>query len=305
MEYAIETSGLTKKHGSTDALSNINIRVPYGSIYTLYGREDSGKTSLLKIIAGICHADSGELILYGKSDRQSMKRARATMNYLPTDSFYPYLTARDNLIYLAKIKGIRNAQSETDKVLDWLGIESGYETVKNYNISKLRRLTLAASLLGHPEIIILDEPFRGLDLERREELRDAITQVSRNEFTTVLITANVPVEFEEFGSHCGFLEKGKLLKEMSIPALKEALRTELVLRVDQPAQAVIAIEEQMGETHLLIDGAGKILIFDHLSDAEQISTILFDAGVKIYEFYLSSMTIGEYFVSLTNGGAHA
>ncbi len=305
MEYAIETSLINKRNKAAETLVDISIRVPYGSVYTLYGREAAGKTSLLEIITGLTQPDSGEVILFGKSDRASLKRSRSTMSYIPTDAFYPYMTARDNLIYLSKLKGLRNYREETDKVLDWLGIDSGYETVKNYSVSKLRRLTLAATLLGHPEIIILDEPFRGLDLERRDELRDAINQVSRNEYTTVLITANVPVELEAFGSHCGFLNKGQLIKEMTTASLKATLRTELVLRVDQPARAVIAIEARMGETNIQIDGAGKIMIFNHLDEMDKIATILFEAGIKVYEFYLSSMNMGEYFVSLTGGSDDA
>lgn len=158
----IQTTGLTKRFGTTLAVDEISFQVERGQVFGFLGPNGSGKTTTIGMLLGIITSTSGEFRLFGGSSPAELHAARQRIGAtLETPNFYPYLSCRDNLKIVANVKG--KGESEIEEVLDIVGLAKRRKTrFKACSLGMKQRLALAATMLGDPELIILDEPANGL-----------------------------------------------------------------------------------------------------------------------------------------------
>lgn len=204
----IETTQLSKRFGSTAALVEVNLIVPNGSVFGLVGPNGAGKTTLLSVLAGLVPATSG-----------SFEIASTRMALLPdTPSWDPWLTGREVVELAAGLARVGVGSSGVDDLLVATGIaDAAQRSVGGYSRGMLQRLGLAATLVGRPEVVLLDEPASALDPQGRREVLDLITRL-RGE-ATVVFSSHILADVQEVCDTVGILRDGSLLFQGPLDAL--------------------------------------------------------------------------------------
>ncbi|MFK7734756.1 MAG: ABC transporter ATP-binding protein [Pirellulaceae bacterium] len=187
MPHAIELKGVTKKFGKNTAVKNVDLAVPAGSIYGFIGPNGSGKTTTLRMILRIFQPDSGVVNVLGKDQG---KTADDRLGYLPEErGLYKRMKVRELLTYYARLKGFYQCKPEIERWLEKLGA-ADWADRKIDALSKgmAQKVQFISAVVAQPELVILDEPFSGLDPINMESLRDAILDLRREGKTIVFST---------------------------------------------------------------------------------------------------------------------
>ena len=203
----IQTFGLSKRYRTTTAVDDISFRVEPGQVFGFLGPNGAGKTTTIGMLLGIITPTGGRFELFGGSSPQDLHSARRRIGAtLETPNFYPYLSGRDNLRIVADVKGCDAI--EIDRVLGMVGLERrARHKFKGYSLGMKQRLALAATMIGDPELILLDEPANGLDPEGMREIREIIRGLGERG-KTILLSSHLLWEVERTCTHVAIIQKG-------------------------------------------------------------------------------------------------
>ncbi|QGQ95491.1 ATP-binding cassette domain-containing protein [Paenibacillus psychroresistens] len=223
MEYVIEVSGLTKKYSNNRGIENMSFNVAKGEIYGFFGPNGSGKTTLMKILTGLCKADKGQALLFGYDISSQFELAMAQVGCLiETADAYTYMSGYQNLVLAARFYPSL-PRKRVDEVLELVGLAPfAKEKVGHYSLGMKQRLGLASALLSSPQLVILDEPTNGMDIEGMVDVRETIIQLAREQGITFFISSHLIREMELMCSRIGIVNQGKFLKEASRSDLLES-----------------------------------------------------------------------------------
>lgn len=222
---AVTMRNMTKAYGNYQALSAVTLTLEEGHIYGLAGPVGAGKTTLLRVLAGLAAPDAGELALFGQSDPKTLRQSRKRMGFwLPRESFFLHKTALENLLTLQRLRGYSDRE-EALKRLEQAGL--GREKAETWKISSLssvefQKLTLAACLLGDPDLLVLDEPFSGMDAGFRPNFGQTLLEQGY-QGRTVLLTSQSLSELYPLATDYIFLCGGKIEKTLSREALADQM----------------------------------------------------------------------------------
>ena len=233
MEFVIQTRDLCKKYGKFNALTDLSINIPKGAIYGMVGRNGAGKTTLIRILTGLNNPTSGEYSIFGvKNTDKKLHEVKKKMGaVVETPSLHPEMSARDNLIQQNKALGIGN--DNVDGILRLVGLaNTGKKKAKDFSLGMRQRLGIAFSLVGDPDFLVLDEPINGLDPQGIMEVREMILRLNKEKGITILISSHILDELSRLATHYGFIEQGRIIKEMSAEELEIACRTALHVNVN-------------------------------------------------------------------------
>jgi Cu-processing system ATP-binding protein len=222
---------VSKSYRGVQALDDVSLSVGEGEIIGLLGHNGAGKTTTMKLILGVIAATRGEVLLFGESPiGEAAKRLRASVGYLPESvRFYEQLTGREVLAFFGKLKGV--ASPARDALLEQVGLaHAANRRVKTYSKGMCQRLGLAQALLGHPKLLLLDEPTVGLDPTASGEFYQNLDTL-RSEGTTVLLSSHVLPGIERHIDRAAILGGGRLLAAGTLPALSQQARLPLTVRV--------------------------------------------------------------------------
>ena len=220
-EIAISVEGLKKSYKNTPVLTGVDFQVKTGSIFALLGSNGAGKTTIVKILTTLLKKDSGTAIVNGfdvasKPDnvRQSIS---LTGQFAAVDEI---LTGRENLIMIAKLRHLKNPRQVADDLLKRLGLtDAADRRVSTYSGGMRRRLDIAMSLIGKPQLIFLDEPTTGLDPEARIEVWKIVKELA-DSGTTVFLTTQHLEEAEQLADRIAILHKGRIIANGTLAELK-------------------------------------------------------------------------------------
>ncbi|MFR0903349.1 MAG: ABC transporter ATP-binding protein, partial [Anaerovoracaceae bacterium] len=249
MEYVLTAHGLCKNYRHFKALNGLSLSVPKGSIYGLVGRNGAGKTTLIRLISGLQEPTSGEYILYGVyNDERGINKARRRMGaVVETPSIYGDLTAEENIREQYMILGMPSFDG-VKEVLRLVGLENtGKKKAKNFSLGMKQRLGIAIALCGDPDLLILDEPVNGLDPQGIIEMRELILKLNRERMITVIISSHILDELSKLATHYGFIDGGRMVKEISAEELEAACRKCLRAEVDNINSLSVALDEMQVE----------------------------------------------------------
>ncbi|WP_372651366.1 ABC transporter ATP-binding protein [Halobacteriovorax sp.] len=209
----IVAESISKKYGKYLALDNVSLSVKKGEVFALLGPNGAGKTTFVKSLLGLVHLSEGKLLLRGKevSDAES----RVGVGYLPEKfSFHNYYTVYGCVEFFGKMNGLKGSElrDKTLEALDKVGVAE-ISTKKLDSISKgqLQRTGIATLLVSDNQLIILDEPFSGLDPLAIKELKDIIAKLASDSERTVFINSHILSEMEKICDSMAILDKGKVL----------------------------------------------------------------------------------------------
>jgi ABC-2 type transport system ATP-binding protein len=244
-ELAIQTSGLTKSYGKHRVLTGVDLRVPRGSVYALLGGNGAGKTTTVRILSTLSRPDGGQARVAGfdvVTGRHQVRRAISlTGQYAALDEMQ---TGAENLRMMGCLSGLsrRAAQARAAELLEQFTLtESGRRQVGTYSGGMRRRLDLAASLVGRPSVIFLDEPTTGLDLPSRQSLWETITGLASGG-VTIFLTTQYLDEADRLADRIAVLNGGRLVAEGSAAELKQRVAEQ---RLDVRASSVAAYDDLM------------------------------------------------------------
>lgn len=253
MDYVLETNALCKKYKSFKALSNFSMYIPKGSIYGLVGKNGAGKTTLIRIICGLQNPTSGEYILYGKknTDKDIIKARRRIGAVVETPSIYLNMTARQNIEEQYRILGIPTFDA-IDDLLRLVGLENtGKKKAKNFSLGMRQRLGIAIALTGDPDFLVLDEPVNGLDPQGIVEIRELILKLNREYNITVLISSHILDELSKLATHYGFVDSGRIVKEISAKELEQSCRKAVRVEVTDVKTLALILDELKMEYNII------------------------------------------------------
>ena len=219
MTTAISLTGVTKTFGSTVAVDNLDLSVPEGALYGFIGPNGAGKTTTLRMIMAILFPDRGELSVLGRS---AASEAKDRIGYLPEErGIYRKMKVGAFLMYMARLKGVDNfSASKVARWLDRLNLP-GVQDKKCEELSKgmLQKVQLIAAVLHEPDLLILDEPFSGLDPLNMRLLRDLILAEHRRG-ATIIFSTHVMVHAEEICEHIVMLHKGRKVLDEDLTSIR-------------------------------------------------------------------------------------
>ncbi|QAT62953.1 ATP-binding cassette domain-containing protein [Acidilutibacter cellobiosedens] len=220
-EIAISVQGLKKSYKSTPVLTGVDFQVRTGSIFALLGSNGAGKTTIVRILTTLLKPNGGTATVNGfdvtsKPDyvRQSIS---LTGQFAAVDEI---LTGRENLIMIAKLRHLKNPRQVADDLLKRFGLpDAADRRVSTYSGGMRRRLDIAMSLIGKPQLIFLDEPTTGLDPEARIEVWKIVKELA-DSGTTVFLTTQYLEEAEQLADQIAILHEGKIIANGTLAELK-------------------------------------------------------------------------------------
>ena len=233
----LKTNALSKTYRKTKALDGINITIHQGDIYGFIGKNGAGKTTLIRVIAGIAEPTSGSFSLFGESEPSGIIKARRRMAaVVESPALHLNLSAYDNLKLQCILLGIQeNHDGVIRDVLKQVDLEKllieRKKKSKNFSLGMRQRLGIAMALISKPQFLILDEPNNGLDPEGIRDLRQLLLKLNQEQGLTMLISSHMLTELSKLATRYGFIDRGKLLREINVEELKKESRQATILQL--------------------------------------------------------------------------
>ena len=211
MDFAIKIENLKKIYKNSRGVENLNLEVPRGEIFGLLGPNGAGKTTAMKIMTGLLKPDSGDVFIDGYSITERYEDAMRGVGCIIENVFmFKNLTALENLMLCARFyKNVDEARMT--EVLDLAKMTAfKNEKIKGFSLGMRQRMGIAMALLSRPDVLILDEPLNGLDVEGMVDIRNILKRLSKEEKTTVFISSHLIHDVELTCDRVGVLLEGRL-----------------------------------------------------------------------------------------------
>lgn len=301
MEYILQTNALGKRYHKFQALDDLTMRVPKGAIYGFVGRNGAGKTTLIRIICGLQEPTKGEYILYGFSsaDKDIAKQRRRMGAVVETPSIYINMTAEDNLKMQYRVLGMPSYDGISE-LLQLVGLsDTGKKKAGNFSLGMRQRLGIAVALCGNPDFLVLDEPINGLDPQGIVEIRELILKLNREKRITFLISSHILEELSKLATHFGFIDKGKIVKEISAEELEQSCRKCTRVEVTDTKKLIQVLDSMELSYEVLDDNTADIFAKPNIT---KLSSALSDAGCEILAVREKDESLESYFMNLVGGG---
>ena len=292
MEYVIETNNLSKKFPNKLAVDKVSVHVEKGDIYGLIGRNGAGKTTLMKMILGTLFPTEGELTLFGEKNLDVQRKRIGSLIEAP--GLYRGCTAFENMKRFSLLYG--GTEEDIKELLEFVGLgNTGNMKVGHFSLGMKQRLGLALSLLGNPDVLVLDEPVNGLDPAGIKEFRDIIFRLNKEKGVTFVVSSHLLDELGKIATRYGILSDGQLVDEISAAELQERCKTCLIIEANdlEKAQAVLAKAKLLGN-HVVNEN--KLLMYDHFEEPHIINEALVKAGLKVNSLSFSNNGFEDYFI---------
>lgn len=304
MEYVLQTDALCKSYRHFKALSGLSMNVPKGAIYGFVGKNGAGKTTLIRLICGLQNPTSGVYTLYGRKNTDKMiEKARRRMGaVVETPSIHLDMTARQNLQWQYRVLGLPNDDG-IDEILGLVGLENtGKKKAKNFSLGMRQRLGIAIALAGSPDFLVLDEPVNGLDPQGIIEIRELILKLNRENQITLLISSHILDELSKIATHYGFIDGGRIVKEISAAELESVCRKCERLKASD-VKTLARVLDDMGAEYKIVSDC-EADVFAKISVTRLVEALSAN-GCELLSVTERDESLESYYVSLVGGGRNA
>jgi len=297
------TKGFPRHYGKTAALQDVNLSVRPGDIYGFLGRNGAGKSTTIKILAGLVRADQGSVKVLDSKLSPSHPKVRSRMGFLiENPAFFPHLNAWENLLCHGFLQGgsKKEKQKEIQACIEQVELkDAAHRRVGGYSTGMKQRLGLAQAFLGNPEIIVLDEPLNGLDPEGIYQIRELLRQRAESRGTTFFVSSHILAEVEQLCNRVGFIAQGKTVAEGTLEEL--GATGWISVKVSQPEEALQKINAKWpaASPRLFRDKEMNLRMDEAL--IPDLVRFLVDERFDLYSVTLRPRSLEEIFMEQTRG----
>lgn len=295
MAAVLNINGISKSYGKVKALTNLSLQINQGEVYGILGPNGSGKTTTLGILLDVLNADTGSFTWFGKAPCKESRRKIGSI--LETPNFYPYLTARQNLSLVCKIKHVN--ETEVDRVLSVVNLIGRADSkFKTFSLGMKQRLALASALLGDPEILVLDEPTNGLDPQGIAEVRTIIKDLTKAG-KTIIMASHILDEVEKICSHVAVLKSGNLLTFGPIQSVLNSQESVFVAANNVETELLkLCLSQIDGVSNIKQAGNKFFLMLVQGKDSAYLNKALFEKGIVATELGIQKPDLEANFLAL-------
>ena len=293
-EIMIHTEHLSKRYGTTFAVNDVTMDVEKGSIVGLVGKNGAGKTTLIRLITGLTLPTSGTYsVLPGKKREDTSVAA-----IVERPSIYNDMSAMDNLRIQCKLLNLACDDDYLQKTLQIVKLDpTSTKKAKNFSLGMKQRLAIAMTLVGKPELLILDEPTNGLDPEGIHDIREIFVDINKTLGATIIVSTHILSELSKFATEYYFMDKGKIIKHCSVEELEHlgAKRLRLTVMDVEKAQTVLS---KFGRVDVV--SANTVELYGD-NQPTQVLLELSKQGVTVTNIINIGDNLEDYFISLLGG----
>jgi ABC-2 type transport system ATP-binding protein len=294
MDTTIEVSGLRKRFGPTVALDAMSFTVEAGQVTGFVGPNGAGKSTTMRVILGLDTPDAGSALIGGRPYQSLRHPMRYVGSLLDASALQPSRSGRNHLLWLAHSQGL--AAKRADEVIGQAGLEkAARRRAGGYSLGMRQRLGLAAAMLGDPPVIMLDEPFNGLDPEGIVWMRRFLAGLAA-QGRAVLVSSHLMSELEDTADHLVVAGRGKVIADISMAELIATASGDRVTLRTAARPAAMAVLEQAGGA---VTTTGRDTLTVSGLGAERIVTVLTSQGVPFSEVSAHRATLEEAYMDLT------
>ncbi len=301
MENCLTTHNLTKRYRKFTALDNVNMTVPKGAIYGFIGKNGAGKTTLIRVICGLQAPTQGDYTLLGAdyADKKNLSKVRKHIGAIvETPAVYPDMTAYENMKHQSIIVG-NPSFDQISELLSFVGLkDTGKKKVKNFSLGMRQRLSIAMTLVGNPDFLVLDEPTNGLDPQGIVEIRELILKLNKEKNITFLISSHILGELSKLATHYGFIDNGKLIKELTASELEAQCRKKILIKATGKKALSTVLDKTDYEYKMLSPDECEIYGEINVNDTLKL---LADNGLTVSRISEKDEDLETYFINLVGG----
>ena len=307
-EYAIHTEDLSRRYGEVEALVDLDLSVPYGSIFGYLGRNGAGKTTTIRLLTGLVKPTRGRAWVAGYETTTSDNYAKNLFGYLPQEpGFYKWMTGWEFLMHVSRLFSLPpgEGKKQVDRTLELTGLGSAAKRrIGGYSGGMKQRLAIAQALIGEPPVLILDEPTSSLDPAGRHELLDMITNL-RGE-VTVFFSSHILGDIERVCDTIAVIHAGKLL----LVSNREQLLLDYavnaaVIRLEPSSPPIYAdfvtdLEKRIWVSRVTVDGDTiRILASDVPRGKDELLSIIVEHNLRVNHYEWIRPSLEEIFLEIS------
>ena len=297
METVLRTAGLTKRYRGRAVVDDLSLAVAKGEVFGFVGPNGAGKSTAMKMICGDVLPSSGTVELFGKVEAPGMTSVRVG-SVIEGPGLHPELSGFDNVMCRALALGTVNPRAAVNEVLKTVGLaEVASKRAKSYSLGIKQRLGLALALVGGPDLLMLDEPFNGLDPQGVHDIRTLILDLNETRGTTVFISSHVLDQLARMVTRYGIIRNGRLVREMSADEVESAGTDYLCVTTPQTARALAVLQETFPRAAFVVMPGGDIHGTVDIPAAE-VARALVRADVDLAGLAVHRRDIEEVFLDL-------
>ncbi len=299
----IQTMGLSKRYKDRWAVDRLDLRVEQGDVYGFIGRNGAGKSTTLKLLCGLARPTQGEALVFGKPIWDPVARRRVGA-LIEQPGLYPDLSGRENLRLYAALLGLDRPERQVDQILETVGLSpKEKKQVRHYSMGMKQRLGVGLTLLGGPDLLLLDEPINGLDPEGIREMRELLLRLNRERGLTILVSSHILGELSKIATRYGIIQEGRMVEQVTASELEQKCTDYLHLRTDQPQKAAALLERELRVARWEMRPEGEIRIYEAV-DTKAAGQVLAQAGIAVEEMGLHRQDLESYFLERMGGSGH-
>ena len=299
MSQAIALEGVVKRFGDHAAVDDLSLEVPEGSIYGFLGPNGAGKTTALRMMIGIFYPDAGRISVLGQADPAAVKER---IGYLPEDrGLYDKMRLLDMVAYFGELKGMgsRAARDKADRLLGEFGL-GDWRQHKCQALSKgmAQKAQILATVLHDPDLVILDEPFSGLDPVNRDLMRDIILEM-RRQGKSVIFSTHIMEQAEQVCDYVLLIDQGRKVLDGSLSQVKSS--GDRAIRLDYDGDGS-GLDRLPGVRRVNDAGKQAELFLQEGADPQAVLAGLVSTGVQVRRFDPRELSLHEIFIRAVGGG---
>lgn len=301
-DVIVSARHLSKVYRHCVALNDVSFDVHQGDLIGLVGKNGAGKTTLIRLLTGVATPTKGAFSIFGAKDKKTIiQKLSKVAAMVETPALYENLTATQNLRTKCLLMGIeKDSDSYIRDKLEFVGLPESFldkRKVKDYSLGMRQRVGIAMAMIGDPKLMILDEPTNGLDPEGIRQIRELLLKLNHEKDVTIIVSSHILSELEKFASTYIFIDKGRLIKEISAEELEANVGKVLVLKTSDNLKAFSLLKASWNDIEMVRD---TVCVHD-IKDSAAVINALSSAGISLVGMKQEENSLEDYFLNLIGG----